>query len=392
MKHGSLFSGLGGFDLAAEWMGWENVFHCEWMEFPRKVLDYHFPNADSHIDICKTDFKKYANKIDILTGGFPCQPFSLAGKRKGTDDERYLWGEMLRAIQEIKPTFVIAENVFGITNIDGGLVFEQVCLDLETEGYEVQPFIIPAAAKNAPHRRDRVWFIAYSNGNGLIQERRYDSISKNVDGCNTSCEWSTNSKDIDGCGTNGVSQEQSTISKRISQQANGEKNKTPNSRAVCGMDKANNCKGTIGKNRVIINKSGTLVSERQSRVFSSINRGLGNHKASSGELANMGLSIDISRINSMDWDATNTDSNGLNQCNGNDEEQSSKGGINALGNTNKIPSDFQDFPTQSPICSGDDGLPTELDGITFPKWRAESIKGYGNAIVPQVAYEIFKKL
>jgi DNA (cytosine-5)-methyltransferase 1 len=159
MRHGSLFSGIGGFDLAAEWMGWENVFHCEWMEFPRKVLDYYFPNADSHIDICKTDFKKYEGTIDIITGGFPCQPFSTAGKRKGTDDERYLWGEMLRAIQEIKPKFVIAENVFGITSIDNGLVFEQVCIDLENEGYEVQPFIIPAAAKNAPHRRYRVWFI-----------------------------------------------------------------------------------------------------------------------------------------------------------------------------------------------------------------------------------------
>ena len=133
---------------------------CEWMEFPRKVLDYYWPNSDSHIDICKTDFKIYANKIDILTGGFPCQPFSTAGKRKGKDDERYLWGEMLRAIQEIKPKYVIAENVFGITNIDGGMVFEQVCIDLENEGYEVQPFIIPAASKNAPHRRDRVWFIA----------------------------------------------------------------------------------------------------------------------------------------------------------------------------------------------------------------------------------------
>jgi site-specific DNA-cytosine methylase len=103
--------------------------------------------------------------IDILTGGFPCQPFSMAGKRKGTEDERYLWGEMLRAIQEIKPKFVIAENVFGITNIDGGLVFEQVCLDLEAEGYEVQPFIIPACAKNAPHRRDRCWFIATNEPN-----------------------------------------------------------------------------------------------------------------------------------------------------------------------------------------------------------------------------------
>ena len=160
MKHGSLFSGIGGFDLAAEWMGWDNLFHCEWNEFGQKLLKYYWPGADSYTDITKTDITKYANTIDSLTGGFPCQPFSLAGKRKGTDDERYLWHEMLRAICEIKPKIVIAENVFGITNIDGGLVFEQVCLDLEAKGYEVQPFIIPACAKNAPHRRDRCWFIA----------------------------------------------------------------------------------------------------------------------------------------------------------------------------------------------------------------------------------------
>ena len=163
MRHGSLFSGIGGFDLAAEWMGWENVFHCEWMEFPRKVLDYYWPDADSHTDICKTDFKKYEGTVDIISGGFPCQPFSLAGKRKGTSDERYLWHEMLRAIREVKPKWVIAENVFGITNIDGGMVFEQVCLDLEAEGYEVQPFIIGACSKNAPHRRDRCWFVARKN-------------------------------------------------------------------------------------------------------------------------------------------------------------------------------------------------------------------------------------
>ena len=181
MRHGSLFSGIGGFDLAAEWMGWENVFHCEWMEFPRKVLDYHFPNADSHIDICKTDFRKYANTIDVLTGGFPCQPFSLAGKRKSTNDERYLWGEMLRAIQEIKPKFVIAENVFGITNIDGGLVFQQVCLDLENEGYEVQPFIIPACAKNAPHRRDRCWFVAAHPKLKSTRSERGANIEKKSD-------------------------------------------------------------------------------------------------------------------------------------------------------------------------------------------------------------------
>jgi DNA-cytosine methyltransferase len=204
MRHGSLFSGIGGFDLAAEWMGWENVFHCEWMEFPRKVLDYYFPNADSHIDICKTDFKKYANKIDILTGGFPCQPFSMAGKRKGTDDERYLWGEMLRAVQEIKPKFVIAENVFGITNIDGGMVFEQVCLDLETEGYEVQPFIIPSASKNAPHRRDRVWFVAFNTNS--IRSATFGKVCKGKDNesirvCYEDRDASTDTKNIrrQGC-------------------------------------------------------------------------------------------------------------------------------------------------------------------------------------------------
>jgi DNA (cytosine-5)-methyltransferase 1 len=263
-------------------MGWENVFHCEWMEFPRKVLDYYWPNADSHIDICKTDFKKYANKIDILTGGFPCQPFSTAGKRKGTEDERYLWGEMLRAIQEIKPKYVIAENVFGITNIDGGLVFEQVCLDLEAEGYEVQPFIIPAAAKNAPHRRDRVWFIAYSNGTG----------EKHNGGTNIAEE-----REVRG-------NEESNVL--------GE---------LCGDGNATNTKNIGRKNAL---ENGEL--ERGRFRF-------GNQ--------------------SHTWDT---------------------------------------FPLESPICGGDDGIPTKLDGITFSKWRSESIKGYGNAIVPQIAYEIFKLL
>jgi DNA (cytosine-5)-methyltransferase 1 len=319
MKHGSLFSGIGGFDLAAEWMGWENVFHCEWMEFPRKVLDYHFPNADSHIDICTTDFKKYANKIDILTGGFPCQPFSLAGKRKGTDDERYLWGEMLRAIQEIKPKYVIAENVFGITNIDGGLVFEQVCLDLENEGYEVQPFIIPACSKNAPHRRDRCWFIAE---NPLFS----------------------------GCLYRGNEQERTEI-----------------------REFGNTCTGSA---------DGIYIPQGY---------------------------------------ASNTNGNGFNERNGNNEINTSKGRINAFGHidtgiVNGYATDtncwerkqsafnrrmgrfgkFNEkdswilFPTQSPVCGGDDGIPTELDGITFPKWRAESIKGYGNAIVPQIAYSLFE--
>ena len=367
MRHGSLFSGIGGFDLAAEWMGWENVFHCEWMEFPRKVLDYYFPNADSHIDICKTDFKKYANTIDILTGGFPCQPFSLAGKRKGTDDERYLWGEMLRAIQEIKPKFVIAENVFGITNIDGGLVFEQVCLDLETEGYEVQPFIIPAAAKNAPHRRDRCWFIAYANGN--------DGRSTNRE---SGCEES---------------------------KANGEGQQSLHSRSWTTSDERN-ATDTNGNTKGPSRTSGDVET----------NRSKNNDEQSGWEQSSK---FNIRRGEFLP-NATDTNSNGLNERNRNDEKQPSQRGEYALGDLDTITMHtnctmregqhigqkregesngsnsrdginyFQNFPTQSPICSGDDGLPSKLDGITFSKWRAESIKGYGNAIVPQVALELFK--
>lgn len=162
MRHGSLFSGIGGFDLAAEWVGWENVFHCEWNEFGQKVLKYYWPNAESFTDITKTNFSKYENKIDILTGGFPCQPFSSAGKRRGKEDERHLWPEMLRAIREIRPRWIVGENVFGLINWSAGLVFHEVQTDLEASGYEVQPYVLPAAAVNAPHRRDRIWFVAHT--------------------------------------------------------------------------------------------------------------------------------------------------------------------------------------------------------------------------------------
>ncbi|NBW22838.1 MAG: DNA (cytosine-5-)-methyltransferase, partial [Caulobacteraceae bacterium] len=162
MRHGSLFSGIGGFDLAAQWMGWENVFHCEWNEFGKRVLSYYWPNAISYNDITKTDFTIHRGGIDILTGGFPCQPYSMAGKRKGKADERHLWPEMLRAIREIQPRWVVGENVLGIISWNEGMVFDEVQADLEAEGYEVQPYVLPACAVNAPHRRDRVWFVAHA--------------------------------------------------------------------------------------------------------------------------------------------------------------------------------------------------------------------------------------
>lgn len=291
MVHGSLFSGIGGFDLAAEWMGWDNRFHCEWNPFGQKVLKHHFPNSDSYSDITKTDFTKYEGQIDIITGGFPCQPYSTAGLRKGKADERHLFPEMLRVIREVKPRWVIGENVRGLVSWGGELVFEEVHTDLERQGYEVQAFIIPAASVNAPHRRDRIWFIAHSNnkragaGAGL---RQVQSENGKISERNYNAEFSNTSIEYDVKNTNCLGQEWG-LYKRKSKNANGEQ-----------------------------------LSESDARS-----------------------------LQNNSW---------------------------------------ENFPTQSALCNGNDGFSTQLDGITFSKWRTEAIKAGGNAIVPQVAYEIFKTI
>jgi DNA (cytosine-5)-methyltransferase 1 len=172
MKHLGLFAGIGGFELAAKWMGWKTVAWCEWNGFGQKILKHHFPEAEGHGDITKIDFTKYANKIDILTGGFPCQPYSLAGKRKGKEDERHLWPQMLRAIGEIQPSWVVGENVYGLVNWSNGLVLHEIQADLEAKGFEVFPYILPACGVDAPHRRDRIWFVAYSDCNANIRTKR----------------------------------------------------------------------------------------------------------------------------------------------------------------------------------------------------------------------------
>lgn len=280
MTHGSLFSGIGGFDLAAQWLGWENVFHCEWNPFGQRVLKHYWPNADSHHDITKTNFTQYANRIDILTGGFPCQPYSSAGKRKGKEDERHLWPEMLRVIREVAPRYVVGENVLGLTNWDGGLVFDEVHTDLESAGYEVAAVVIPAAAVNAPHGRDRVWFVA----------------------------------------------------KRVVADANGER---PSIRKL---------KTKIPRDIVATNSIGVVADTGGERL--------------------------------QRWDGQNIG------------EFPTTHGTEKFG----VPTKWETFPTKPAVCGGNDGVPDQLDGITFSKWRFESLKAYGNAIVPQVAYEIFKTI
>jgi DNA (cytosine-5)-methyltransferase 1 len=153
--HLDLFSGIGGFALAAGWAGFETVGFCDNEPYAQAVLKKHWPNVPIHGDIKTLDGTAYRG-VTLLTGGFPCQPFSNAGKRRGKDDDRYLWPQMLRVIQEARPDWIVGENVVGII----GLALDQVCSDLEAEGYEVEPIIIPACGVDAPHRRNRVWIIA----------------------------------------------------------------------------------------------------------------------------------------------------------------------------------------------------------------------------------------
>jgi len=171
MNHLDLFSGIGGFSLALERVGFKTVGFCEVDPYCRLLLQKHWKGVTIHHDIKKLEAKDIKEPIDILTGGFPCQPYSVAGKQKGTNDDRYLWPDMFRVIKEVKPTFVIAENVRGIINIQDGMVFETVCTDLESQGFEVQPFIIPAAGIGAPHKRERVWIVGYSKHNGSLASK-----------------------------------------------------------------------------------------------------------------------------------------------------------------------------------------------------------------------------
>lgn len=326
LTHGSLFSGIGGFDLAAQWMEWGNVFHCEWNEFGQKILKYYWPKAISYEDITKTDFSIHRGKIDILTGGFPCQPYSVAGKRKGKEDERHLWPEMLRAIREIRPRWIVGENVSGIITWNGGLVFEEVQTDLETEGYEVWANVLPAASVNAPHKRDRVWFVAYRSSK-RCNNRSNNRQKRHI--CNN-------------------------------QNRNATQNKPKRYRWKCRTS-------TFRKIRNVANTESRSIERK--------------HKQQPKQRK-------FGRQNCRN-DVANTKRKRGRKVLHNIQQKQSNGKSTYTFNE---PNNWENFPTQTPICDGDDGLSTRLDSITFPKWRTESVKGGGNAIVPQVALQIFKTI
>ena len=205
LRHLDLFSGLGGFSLGLEATGgFETVAFCDIEKFSRKVLKKHWPDVKQYKDIKELTYEQIKEDtlapIDIITGGYPCQPFSVAGSQRGEKDKRHLWPEMFRLVKECKPTWVIGENVSG--HIKLGL--DTVLQDLESEGYTVRAFSISASSVGANHQRERVWIIAYANMENTRQHGRRIESTWNTEsigsGTSEETQWSTNSNKINGSG------------------------------------------------------------------------------------------------------------------------------------------------------------------------------------------------
>lgn len=426
MTHASLCTGIGACELAATWMGWENLFSCEIDEFCNKVLKYHYPNSVHYGNIFEQDFREWRGRVDVLTAGFPCQVYSLAGKRLGDKDDRYLWPQVLRVIEEIRPTWFVGENVAGIlsmvltgeevkvgsyTDICGEsytmhetrqvYAVEQIKRDLASIGYSVKPVVIPACAVGAPHRRDRVWFLARRDdvtdtGGAGLQETGTQQRATGVagDGIQGTTPHSKSDGSYRTPGTAGKKTERSDW-KEIEQPIIGSKIRTSSNPSKQGFQKRINDGKQEGAEKTRTREVDGLerLGGKQITTYSQRVGSDKIHENLQPEQPNGAIVDGISG----ERDATDTDikrfpaisfPNGIEK-----EERRNEDGCpmqytcddRETRETNR----WQNFPTQSPVCDRDDGIPLGLSGITFSRWRQESIKALGNSMVAPLVYEIF---
>jgi DNA (cytosine-5)-methyltransferase 1 len=354
MNHGSLFSGIGGFDLAAQWMGWDNVFQVEWDGYCQKVLEKNFPNVSRYGNIKEFDGTKYRGTVDVLSGGFPCQPFSTAGKRKGESDDRYLWPEYFRVIREIQPTYVVGENVAGLVSMDDGKTLDGILSDLEGEGYQTEQFLIPACGVGAWHRRDRIWIVGYLPGriNSYASRSNPDSIGSHRSKIEQ--QGKADFRDKQKCRSKGLGQDVSNPTGRGLQGGKSE-NKGVNRKAQRNRsEQTNNAPGSCE------DVSATDIN----RLQRSLQQG----------------------INDKQWG------------------DRQKFIIEECGTSRPKLQSERERSTESRVGDMVDGLPSGMVGYwdrepeAVPrvcrgiKDRSNRLKGLGNAIVPQVAYEIFRAI
>ena len=419
--HASFFSGICGFDLAAEEMGWENRFHCEINPFGRAVAKYYWPNSTCHEDIKTTSFLQYRGQIDIVSGGFPCQPYSSAGKRLGKEDDRHLWPSMLRGIREIQPPYVVGENVRGLLNWNGGVVFDEVQTDLEKEGYEVLPFLLPAAGIGAPHERYRIWFIAYSAENRRRRERAKAEAEAREEGLLQEGEQPGRLKglrsrrdaaDSDSFGERNIPGHETRIRRKTEEQSrpsdiSGDEYAADSSikddrRSVGEQEERQEPQlggGSISDN--------AIYSKRESYGGRNTGESRGNGLGVDGNQLDTPRRIESS--NDTEPPSPNATHPSHEQLQGSiiDGSTGSERPTEGQGGqfSESIRTKWENFPTQPPLRGRNDGIPARLDPeavldllegrvprepfISERKWNEESIKGYGNAIVPGLALQIF---
>ena len=384
-------------------LGWDNLFHCEINPFGRKVLDYWYPNSKSYEDITTTDFTEWRGRVDVLTGGFPCQPFSYAGRRRGAEDDRYLWPSMYRAIDEIQPTWVVAENVAGIlTMVEQGEVskvagsaslfdafddlrgrfelretftLQRICSDLEGHGYAVQPVLVPACAVGAPHRRDRVFIVA----------RRIASDTDSVGRGERRCKESERQNDRHDAQVFDIAEGQ------------GSSGTTPNTSEPRSEGVRQERQDAIHRPQSIADTDGWRGFEVEESIRPKLANGYGlectcgQRPTAYAKCAGLERQDESRSEESGERLHIRRDPAG---CSGED-------GIGGCCRWMWL-EDGSWLPTQSPIHRGNDGLPFDVDSIAIPYdigdkdqfiyWRNEALKAYGNAIVPQVMYEIFRAI
>ena len=416
MRHLDLFSGIGGFALAVEeiWPKSEHIF-CDNDSYCQRLLKLRFPNSKIYEDI--KEIKNVANsfgkrphttknkqeleskrsnefcveqsrnlgRIDILTGGFPCQPFSQAGKRRGTDDDRYLWPEMLRVIRLAKPRWVIAENVRGLLTMQNGMVFEQVCLDLENSGYKVQPFIIPAVAVNAPHRRDRIWFVAHAIGDTADRKKKPGKLSEasSKQKQNRSQHGSTRQSLRATFGGRGERLEKNTLVA----EASGNAKSARQSGGHEGQRKAQYGRTSSGGDKCLASDT----KSKRKRRLSGEKCGIEKRTMEQSESKRREIRREGERCIGH---ASHS------ECDGYAERYQKAGGKKRSGKKGWVfkferkswERSWLEVATE--LCGVDDGLPAELDGfeLSKSKHRIERLKALGNAIVPQVAVEIMRAI
>ena len=395
MTHASVFSGIGGPEVAATMLGWENLFHCEINPFGRKVLDYWYPNSKSYEDITRTDFTEWRGRVDVLTGGFPCQPFSYAGRRRGAEDDRYLWPSMYRAIDEIQPTWVVAENVAGIlTMVEQGEVskvagtatlfdafddlrgryelretftLQRICSDLESHGYAVQPVLVPACAVGAPHRRDRVFIVA----------RRVTADTDSVGRRERRCEESQRQDDRHDAQVFDIAEGQ------------GSSGTTPDTREPRTEGVRQERQDAVHRPQSIADTDGWRGFEVEESIRPKLANGYGLECTCGQRPTAYAKCAGLER-----QDESRSEESGERLHIRRDPAgRSGEDGIGGCCRWMWL-EDGSWLPTQSPIHRGNDGLPFDVDRLTlsFGKWRTEALKAYGNAIVPQVMYEIFRAI